>query len=266
MSTETSLPTKGMSQMSDNNTNDHYITVTSLTKVYGKGKTEAALEGVSASFPSGKMNIIVGPSGSGKTTLLNCIGGLLRPSSGKVVVGGQLISMAPVKELLAYRRTQVGFVFQSYNLIPGVSVWENIALPSYFTKKSKQEVKDRIQSLLDQLKISEYASVDVNNLSGGEQQRVAIAAALVNDPQLLIADEPTAQLDPENTFIVTKLLKEQAKLGKCLLVATHDPRVVHEGDRIYKLDRRAITVTDMAGAFQYFNGNNSSSVRPSQVA
>lgn len=226
-----------------------FINVTNLVKVYTQRKSEAALEGITVSFPKSSLNVIVGPSGSGKTTLLNCIGGLLRPTSGKIIVGKLLISMASIKQLVDYRRNTVGFVFQDYNLIPGLNVYQNIRLPSYFSRSAKDEVEARIDTLLTDLDILELRDVDVTTLSGGERQRVSIAAAIVNNPELLIADEPTAQLDPINTKAVTQILRTQAELGKAVLVCTHDPRVAKYADRLYRLQRRGIKETTLDEAF-----------------
>ena len=228
---------------------DHFIEINNLVKIYGKGKSEAALEGITINFQKGVLNVIVGPSGSGKTTLLNCIGGLLRPSSGKININNWLISLAPIKELIDFRRKRVGFIFQDHNLIPGLTVEENIALPAFFSKSNSRSIKEKINQLLTQLEISALKNVDISNLSGGEKQRVGIAAALINNPELLIADEPTGQLDPKNTKILTEILHSQAKNGKCVLVATHDPRVAKEADTIFRLTRTEILQVTLDKAF-----------------
>ncbi|OLS21692.1 MAG: putative ABC transporter ATP-binding protein [Candidatus Heimdallarchaeota archaeon LC_3] len=228
------------------------VEITNLVKVYGQGKTEAALEGVSATFLKGILNIVVGPSGSGKTTLLNCIGGLLRPTSGKISIENFLLSNASINELLYHRRFTVGIIFQDYNLIPGLTCEENIFLPGSFKYKSRNSLKEASDSLLKELDIYDLRKIDVSHLSGGERQRVSIATALINDPPILLADEPTGQLDTNNTEKVITILKRKAQEGKCVIVSTHDPRVVKHGEKIFKLNRKELKISkDISESFHF---------------
>lgn len=225
-----------------------FINVENLVKIYKKGKSEAALESISFRIRD-YFNVIVGPSGSGKSTLLNCIGGLIRPSAGKILVNNKLISHSTENELIEYRRKTVGFIFQDFNLIEGVSVEENIKLPGYISKLPSDKMNKRFEELLSILNLNGMNDINVELLSGGEKQRVGIAAALINDPKLILADEPTGQLDRENTKIIVELLKKISTDGKYVIIATHDPFVVKYANTIMKLTRNKIEEVSFKDAF-----------------
>ncbi|RJQ80843.1 MAG: ABC transporter ATP-binding protein [Desulfobacteraceae bacterium] len=203
------------------------INLQRITKIYNAGKINAftAVQEIDLSINANSVTVLVGPSGSGKTTLLSIIGCMVRPTSGRVHVRERQTSSLPEKFLAQVRRSTFGFVFQDHNLIRGISVLENIMLPAYPTGEAFKALKGRAMALLSRLKIEGKADRQVEVLSGGERQRVAIARALINDPSVLIADEPTAHLD---TVLSREFLEIAAALsaeGKTLLIASHDPLV-----------------------------------------
>ncbi len=203
------------------------ITLTDVTKTFNEGRHNAftAIRGVSLSVDAGGVTVLKGPSGSGKTTLLTIVGCLARPSAGRVRLGERDISGLPERFLTEIRRKTFGFVFQQFNLIRGVSVLENVMLPSYPLGTDHRARKRRARELLERLGLGDKAAASAEWLSGGEAQRVAIARALMNDPQVVIADEPTANLDTtlsdEFLAIVAGLKAE----GRTVLMTSHDPRV-----------------------------------------
>ncbi|MDO5693945.1 MAG: ABC transporter ATP-binding protein [Pseudomonadota bacterium] len=188
-----------------------------------------ALNGITLSLALGQVTALHGASGSGKTTLLTVIGGLARPTSGRVRLGGQDISGLPERFLTALRRQRFGFVFQQFNLIAGLSALDNVLLPAYPLGLPRAELVARARALLEGLEMGHRLHAAVQTLSGGEQQRVAIARALVNQPDILIADEPTANLD---TALSQQLLDILARLhaqGTTIILSSHDPRVLDSG-------------------------------------
>jgi len=187
-----------------------------------KGNQFTALKGISLSIPLNRITVFKGPSGSGKTTLMNIIGGMSKPTSGRVCLNGRGISGLPERFLGEVRR-RFGFIFQSYNLIHGISVLENIMLPAYPASTKTCQIKARAVQLLDKLKIGSKARQKVEHLSGGEQQRVAIARALINDPDVIIADEPTAHLDTDMAAEFLDIISGLFAEGKTILMASHDP-------------------------------------------
>ncbi len=209
------------------NVEKYYLTGSNVVK---------ALRGVSCDFKSGKMSVIIGPSGSGKTTLLNLIGSLDVPTKGEIIVNGEKISRMSKRERNAYRRENIGFVFQRFNLIPYLTVLENIILPAYLAKKgTKRELVDKSVEILEKLGITSKAGKMPNELSGGEQQRVAIARALLMSPKILLADEPTGELDHESGRTIIEILKKIADEGKIVIVATHDREISRIADEIVEL-------------------------------
>jgi len=214
------------------------VEVRDLVKIYKyKGGEVQALKGVTASFEPGTLTCIMGPSGSGKTTLLNLIGGIDTPTGGQVNVGGIKVHALRGVELDKYRLANVGFVFQALNLIPTLTALENVMLPAQMAGVSRQESAKRALELLRLVGLGDKASRYPEELSGGEQQRVAIAVALANDPSLIIADEPTAELDSQNARNVVDILVKLAReYGKTVILATHDPRVAVNTDRILRLE------------------------------
>jgi len=181
----------------------------------------------------GEFVSIMGPSGCGKTTLLNIIGSLDAPTSGKVILEGQEISRAKEKELTKIRRTLVGFVFQFYNLLPVLSALENVELPMLIAGVPKDQRTERALDLLEKVNLLDRKDHKPDELSGGERQRVAIARALANRPSILLADEPTGDLDTESGLAVLELLKEvNKKENQTLILVTHDASIAHHSDRI----------------------------------
>jgi ABC-type lipoprotein export system ATPase subunit len=190
-----------------------------------------ALDGVNMEIARGIMATVIGPSGSGKTTLLNIIGALDKPTSGEVYIDGMDIVGMDERELTAYRREKVGFVFQEFNLIPNLSALENVALPMEFAGVPKREREARARKLLEEVKMSHRSNHRPGKLSGGEQQRVAIARALANDPTIILADEPTGNLDSRTGKEIVMLLKRfSEKEGKTVVVVTHDSAIQELAD------------------------------------
>ena len=217
----------------------YVVETKNLVKVYGKGETAVrAVDDVSMQIEAGEFVALVGESGSGKTTLLNLLGALDSPTSGEIIIGGQSLSGQSDAQLSAYRRRNVGFIFQSYNLIPVLNVAENIALPMSL---DNQEVdQDYLSELLEILGLTDRRDHYPHQLSGGQQQRVAIGRALIAKPKLLLADEPTGNLDSRNSReIVTLLQNSVRKYNQTLLLITHDGHVAAHADRVlHMLDGR----------------------------
>jgi putative ABC transport system ATP-binding protein len=213
------------------------VELRSLGKRFGRRRhRNNALVDVTATFGAGTIASVVGPSGSGKSTLLQCAAGLERPTSGAVSLGGTDLAGLSRRRLAVLRRRRVGFVFQSLNLVPTLSVAENIALP--LRLDGQRVEKEAVRRLADRVGIAEELRHLPSRLSGGQQQRVAIARALITDPEVIFADEPTAALDPHNSDIVIDLLRRAAKeFGRTVIVVTHEPRVAARTDRALVLDR-----------------------------
>jgi putative ABC transport system ATP-binding protein len=213
------------------------IQATALARRYQLGKTFVdALRGVDLTVQTGEFVALVGPSGSGKSTLLHLIGGLVRPTGGEVWVNGLELGTASDKQLVAYRRDTLGFMFQSFNLLPIKTAWENVAVPLMLSGAPPAERRARAVALLDQLGLGQRTDHRPAELSGGEQQRVAIARALANRPRLLIADEPTGNLDSRTGGEIMRLLRNLVRdEGLTLLLVTHDQGVAAYADRIVRL-------------------------------
>ena len=214
------------------------VVVNSLIRVFNIGKIEVqALRGLKMKVEAGLIVSIIGPSGSGKTTLLNILGGLDGATAGSVQVGGTNVTALTSAELISYRRSTVGHVFQALNLIPTLTAVENVELPMLTLGTARDMRRKRVHELLGIVGLSERGDHKPDELSGGEQQRVAIAAALANDPPLLLADEPTGELDTTNAKIVTDfLVKVSHELGKTVVMVTHDPRVATAADVIFRIE------------------------------
>jgi len=208
-----------------------------LIKVYKTGKVEVvALRGLNLRVEKGEFRAIVGPSGSGKTTLLNIIGGITKPTAGRVYVDGVNIVDLPEKKLVEYRRRKVGFVFQFFNLVPTLTALENVELPMVLAGIPREQRKSRAIELLRLVGLEGRANHRPSELSGGEQQRVAIAAALANDPPLILADEPTGELDSVTSLQIAELFRRLHKeLNKTVIVVTHDISVARLADRISRI-------------------------------
>ncbi|MFQ5873524.1 MAG: ABC transporter ATP-binding protein [Dehalococcoidia bacterium] len=209
-----------------------------LIKVYRAGKSEViALRGLDMKMTDGELVAVQGPSGCGKTTLLNLVGGIDRPTAGRVEVDGTNIVDYSDAELVRYRRDRVGFVFQFFNLVPTLTVEENVELPMRLADKPASHRDGRTKDLLKLVNMGDRAVHRPDELSGGEQQRIAIAVALANDPPLILADEPTGELDTENGQRILDLFEVLNKdLGKTILIVTHDQRVSKIAHRIMQIE------------------------------
>lgn len=203
------------------------IQLLEVSKTYNAGKQSRfeALKDVTLTLDLNEIVVFQGPSGSGKTTLLSLIGCMSRPSLGRISLDGKEVTSLPERFLSNIRRTQFGFIFQNFNLIKGISVLENVMLPGYPLGTKHQTLKGRALDLLGELRLTPKANQNVEALSGGEQQRVAMARALINDPAFIIADEPTAHLDSELAREFLGLLGGLQDKGKTILIASHDPLV-----------------------------------------
>ena len=213
------------------------ITVSDLEKVYNPEKIPVnAVNGVSLSVEKGEFIAVIGPSGSGKSTLLNMIGGLDRPTAGNVIIDGQNLNEMSEKELIRFRRTNIGFVFQSFNLIPVLTAQENIEFVMLLLGDDKNKRDKRVKELAREIDLVEKLKSKPTELSGGQQQRVAVARALAPKPAFILADEPTANLDSNSAF---KLLDIMAKLNEeeetTFIFSTHDPRVISRAKRVINL-------------------------------
>jgi len=213
------------------------IAMTDLIKIYKTGKTEViALRGLKLEVQDGELVTILGPSGCGKSTLLNLVGGLDRPSAGSIKVDGQNIVQLGENQLARYRLTGVGVVFQFFNLVPTLTARENIELPMRLLGTASAPRNKRTAELLDLVKMAPRADHRPEELSGGEQQRIAIAVALANDPPLLLADEPTGELDSKTGREVLEVfLAMKEEQGKTLMIVTHDERIAKISDRTVRM-------------------------------
>ena len=217
------------------------LRVENLTKVYGKGENEVrALDNVSFSVEKGEFVAIIGPSGSGKSTLLHILGGVDRPTSGKVFMDGKDVYRQNEEQLAIFRRRQVGLIYQFYNLIPVLNVTENITLPVLMDGRKINQ--DRLNELMTVLKLTGRENHLPNQLSGGQQQRVSIGRALMNAPAVVLADEPTGNLDSKNSQEIVDLLKvSNEKYGQTLIIITHDENIALQADRILAIEDGRIT-------------------------
>lgn len=213
------------------------IQVENIKKIYLQGEIQVdALKGVSFSIDSGEFASLVGPSGSGKTTLLNIIGTLDRPNEGKVFLEGKEITSLKKREKTQFRLDYIGFVFQFYNLLPVFTALENIEYILQLKKIGKKERRERSLSILRDMKIENLAKRFPRELSGGQQQRIAVARALVAQPKIILADEPTANLDSESAFQLLDIMQEMCDQKKTtFLFSTHDARVMQRARRLIKL-------------------------------
>ena len=217
------------------------LEVTNLSKTYGTGETQVkALDNVSLSVESGEFVAIIGPSGSGKSTLLHILGGVDVPTSGSVVINGVDISNLDETALAIFRRRQIGLIYQFYNLIPILTVKENLTLPLLLDgRKPDERVVD---DLLKTLGLTERVNHLPNQLSGGQQQRVSIGRALINNPALMLADEPTGNLDSENSREIVSLLRKFNKENnQTVIIITHDERIAMSADRVISIADGKIT-------------------------
>ena len=217
------------------------LKIENLTKIYGSGENEVrALDGVSFSVEKGEFLAIIGPSGSGKSTLLHILGGVDRPPSGQVRLDGQDVYAQDEEQLAIFRRRQVGLIYQFYNLIPVLNVVENMTLPVLMDGRKINE--ERLAELLDTLGLKGRTNNLPNQLSGGQQQRVSIGRALMNAPSVVLADEPTGNLDSKNSQEIVELLRSSnLKYNQTLIVITHDESIALQADRIIAIEDGRIT-------------------------
>ncbi|MCH7498943.1 MAG: ABC transporter ATP-binding protein [Nitrospinae bacterium] len=209
-----------------------------VSKVYRVGGQDfTALHDISLEIEEGAFMSIVGPSGSGKTTILNLIGGLDQPTSGEILFNGKSLNQMDRNELAAYRRDNIGFIFQSYNLLPVYTVYENILFPLLLNDLKESDVREKVRSLVDQVGLSPQINKKPTELSGGQCQRVAIARSLIKDPSLVLADEPTANLDAENSYHILELmLKLNRDFKAAFIFCTHDEKVTKYVRREVRLE------------------------------
>ena len=218
--------------------NEIAVRVRGVTKRFGTGESATfALRGVDLEVPYGELLMLVGPSGCGKTTLVSIVAGTLEPTDGEVVVLGQDLAAMGNGRKVRFRRDNVGFVFQSYNLLPALTVAENAAVPLLIAGWKRSRAVERAAGVLDELGLGDKLTSLPNELSGGQQQRVAIARALVHEPRLLVCDEPTSALDAENGRITMELIERIAvQPDRAVIVVTHDSRVYAFADRIASME------------------------------
>ena len=212
------------------------LKVENLTKVYGKGENEVrALNGVSFSVEKGDFVAIIGPSGSGKSTLLHTLGGVDRPTGGKVLVNGQDVYSQSDEQIAVFRRREVGLIYQFYNLIPVLNVEENMSLPVLLDGRNVN--RDRLRELIRELDLVGREKHLPNQLSGGQQQRVSIGRALMNSPSIVLADEPTGNLDSKNSHEIVELLKRiNLEYNQTLIMITHDESIALQARRIIAIE------------------------------
>ncbi len=235
------LVTPRENQMSE--PNNQLIHVKNVTKKYFRDRLEIpVLTNISLSVPEGEFLALMGPSGSGKTTLLNLIAGIDRPTGGQIIVNGQDISSLNEKAMAKWRAQHVGFIFQFYNLLPVLTAFENVELPLLLTNLSKQERKKQVELALTLVGLGDRMRHYPKQLSGGQEQRVAIARAIVTDPTILVADEPTGDLDKNSAAeIMTLLDRLNKEFKKTIIMVTHDPRAAEKAKKVMHLDKGELT-------------------------
>jgi putative ABC transport system ATP-binding protein len=227
-----------------------FIRISGLKKHYQMGGTTVrALDSIDLEIAPHTFTVVMGPSGSGKSTLLYLLGGLDRVSEGEIWVGDQSLTAMDENSLAIFRRRSMGFVFQSFNLIPSMTAVQNVAFPMQFTGTKPAQRETRARDLLNQVGLGDRADHRPTELSGGQQQRVAIARSLVNDPSLILADEPTGNLDTSSGAAVMQLLSDLHTSGRTVLVVTHDPRMVRFATQtIYLLDGHVVSDAEYQSA------------------
>jgi putative ABC transport system ATP-binding protein len=221
------------------------VEIAGLSKAYVRGdQVVPVLTDINLTILEGDFVALMGPSGSGKSTLLNLIAGIDKPDAGRLEIAGEDITAFGDAELADWRARSVGFVFQFYNLMPVLTAFENVELPLQLTDLSRAERRERVELLLDMVGLTDRMKHYPNELSGGQQQRVAIARALVTDPLLVIADEPTGDLDRQSAADILKLLDRlNVELGKSIVMVTHDPRAAEAAHHLIYLDKGQLTDT-----------------------
>ena len=227
-----------------------FIRISGLTKHYQMGgQVVRALDGVDLEMDAHTFTVVMGPSGSGKSTLLYLLGGLDRATSGEISVEGQRLDLMDENALALFRRRSMGFVFQSFNLIPSMTALEIVAFPMQVAGVATTQRKTQASGLLEQVGLGNRSDHKPTELSGGQQQRVAIARALVNNPSLILADEPTGNLDTSSGAAVMQLLSDLHRSGRTVFVVTHDPRMIRFAThKIYLLDGRIVSEAEYQSA------------------
>jgi putative ABC transport system ATP-binding protein len=208
------------------------VSVEDVRKEYELGGTVTALDGVNLRFEEGSYTAVMGPSGSGKSTLLNLVGALDTPTSGDVVVDGEDVASLSETERAALRGTRIGFIFQTFNLMPRLTAVENVALPLMFAEWDRSRRRERAESLLADVGLGDRLDHLPRELSGGQRQRVAFARALASDPELILADEPTGNVDTETGDEIMGLLRDANERGNAVLLVTHERRIAEHADRV----------------------------------
>jgi putative ABC transport system ATP-binding protein len=244
----------------------HGVELQGVSRIYTKGAEGVVVfDDVDLEIKAGAFCALMGPSGSGKSTLLNLVGGLDRPDSGRVIVGGTSLSTLSESELAEWRGENVGFVFQGFNLVPVLTAFENVELPLLLTGLSKAERREHAMHALELVDMGDRAKHRPGQLSGGQEQRVAIARAIASDPGVILADEPTGDLDFESACQVLDLMgRLHTELGKTILMVTHDPRAAERAERIIHLDKGRIdeSLVDAAGTDEPVSDDGFHEVKP----
>jgi len=228
------------------------IRIEHVEKVYHRDAIEIpVLLDIQLDIPEGEYVALMGPSGSGKTTLLNLMAGIDQPTSGRIVIGGRDISTLGQSELAAWRSHTIGFIFQLYNLLPVLTAFENVELPLLLTKLSKKERRKHVEAALAIVGLSDRMDHYPRQLSGGQEQRVAIARAVVSDPAILVADEPTGDLDARSAEEILTLLKRlNEEFKKTVVMVTHDPRAASRAHRMVHLDKGVLHTDERTGSMR----------------
>ena len=227
-----------------------FIEISDLQKHYQMGNnTVRALDGIDVSIEENSFTVVMGPSGSGKSTLLYLLGGLDRPTNGRIIISGQEINSLDENALASYRRRTVGFIFQSFNLVPSFNALDNVTFPLRFAKIPPKRRSRQGMELLSRVGLLDRAHHNPTELSGGQQQRVAIARSLVNDPRIILADEPTGNLDTASGASIMRLLSELHQSGRTVMVVTHDQRMKSFASNVlYLLDGKIVSEAEYDAA------------------